>query len=204
MKIYTEKGVVILTKVITVANLKGGVGKSEFVKELSKYLLERGNRVLMIDTDINHSCAFKYFKEDYPIFSNLTFINFSPNELTDLTDTLFKHFDYVVVDTMPSATDIKIPIALADMVVSPTNTDSFASNSLVMLQKLVGTCSDKVQLIDVVTYTDSLKYTNNREVLESISNIKNVNLLKSKLVRGNPEDSLDVCEELIEKEYIES
>ncbi|QDW90422.1 ParA family protein (plasmid) [Staphylococcus xylosus] len=193
-----------MTKVITVASLKGGVGKSEFVKELSKYLLERGNRVLMIDTDINHSCAFKYFKEDYPIFSNLTFINFSPNELTDLTDTLFKHFDYVVIDTMPYTTDIETPITLADMIVTPTNTDTFASDELVRLQKLVEICSGKVQSIDVVTYTDSLKYTNNREMLESIKNIKNVNLLKSKLVRGNPEDSLDVCEELINKEYIES
>ncbi|WP_436941681.1 ParA family protein [Staphylococcus succinus] len=193
-----------MTKVITVASLKGGVGKSEFVKELSKYLLERGNRVLMIDTDINHSCAFKYFKEDYPIFSNLTFINFSPNELTDLTDTLFKHFDYVVIDTMPYTTDIETPITLADMIVTPTNTDTFASDELVRLQKLVEICSVKVQSIDVVTYTDSLKYTNNREMLESIKNIKNVNLLKSKLVRGNPEDSLDVCEELINKEYIES
>ncbi|WP_436949338.1 ParA family protein [Staphylococcus shinii] len=193
-----------MTKVITVASLKGGVGKSEFVKELSKYLLERGNRVLMIDTDINHSCAFKYFKEDYPIFSNLTFINFSPNELTDLTDTLFKHFDYVVIDTMPYTTDIETPITLADMIVTPTNTDTFASDELVRLQKLVEICSGKVQSIDVVTYTDSLKYTNNREMLESIKNIKNVNLLKSKLVRGNPENSLDVCEELINKEYIES
>lgn len=193
-----------MTKVITVASLKGGVGKSEFVKGLSKYLLERGNRVLMIDTDINHSCAFKYFKEDYPIFSNLTFINFSPNELTDLTDTLFKHFDYVVIDTMPYTTDIETPITLADMIVTPTNTDTFASDELVRLQKLVEICSVKVQSIDVVTYTDSLKYTNNREMLESIKNIKNVNLLKSKLVRGNPEDSLDVCEELINKEYIES
>ncbi|WP_440868076.1 ParA family protein [Staphylococcus shinii] len=193
-----------MTKVITVASLKGGVGKSEFVKELSKYLLERGNRVLMIDTDINHSCAFKYFKEDYPIFSNLTFINFSPNELTDLTDTLFKHFDYVVIDTMPYTTDIETPITLADMIVTPTNTDTFASDELVRLQKLVEICSGKVQSIDVVAYTDSLKYTNNREMLESIKNIKNVNLLKSKLVRGNPEDSLDVCEELINKEYIES
>lgn len=190
-----------MTKVVTVASLKGGVGKSEFVKELSKYLLDQGNRVLIIDTDISQYCTFKYFKEDYPIFSNLTFINFSPSELTDLTDTLFKHFDYVVIDTMPNATDIKTPITLADMVVTPITIDSFTINSLVSLQKLVGICSDKVHSIDVVTYTDSMKYSNYREVLESINNIKNVNMLTNQLVKGNPEDSLDVCEELISKEY---
>lgn len=193
-----------MTKVITVANLKAGVGKSELVKELSKYLLERGNRVLVIDTDIHQPVVFKYFKEDFPIFSNLTFINLNPNELSDLRNTLFNNFDYVVIDTISNVTDVSTPIAISDMIVSPTNTDPFSNELLLRLQDLVELRSDKVQTIDIVTYTGNLKDSNNREMLESIKNIKNVNLLKSKLVRGNPEDSLDVFEELINKEYIES
>lgn len=191
-----------MTKVVTVASLKGGVGKSEFVKELSKYLLDQGNRVLIIDTDISQYCTFKYFKEDYPIFSNLTFINFSPSELTDLTDTLFKHFDYVVIDTMPNATDIKTPITLADMVVTPVPADSFTINSLVSLQKLVENNSTKVKKIDVATYSNYLKNSNKVKIIDYIKNIENIKILKSKLHWGKPEDSLDVLEELIEKEYI--
>lgn len=193
-----------MTKVITVANLKAGVGKTELVKELSKYLLERGNRVLVIDTDITSPLAFKYFKEDFPIFSNLNFINLSPDEIKGLENNLFNHFDYIVIDTTSSNAELKTPIALADMIVAPTNTDSFASDSLVMLQELVKICSDKVQSIDVVTYNDSLKFSSEIENRETINNIENINLLKSKLVRGKPEDSLDVLEELIEKEYIEN
>lgn len=146
-----------MTKVITVANLKGGVGKSELVKELSKYLLERGNRVLMIDTNFYSPVAFKYFKEDFPIFLNLTFINLSPNELSDLTDTLFKHFDYVVIDTMPNVTDVKTPITLSDMIVAPATADSFTYNALAMLQKLVENNSTKVQTIDIATYSNYVK-----------------------------------------------
>lgn len=191
-----------MTKVITIANLKGGIGKTELVKELSKYLLERGNRVLVIDTDINHPSAFKYFKEDFPIFSNLTFINLSSEEIKGLENNLFNHFDYVVIDTMPNMVDLKTPISLADMIVAPATADSFTYNALAMLQKLVENNSTKVQTIDVATYTDYLKSSSKVEIIESIKNIKNIKILKSELHWGKPEDTLDVFEELIEKEYI--
>ena len=191
-----------MTNVITVADLKGGGGKTELVKELSKYLLERGNRVLVIDTVITYPAAFKYFKEDFPIFSNLTFINLSPDELSDLTDTLFKHFDYVVIDTMPYVRDLQTPITLSDMIVAPVPADSFTYNALAMLQKLVENNSTKVKKIDVATYSNYLKNSSKVEIIDSIKNIENIKILKSKLHWGKPEDSLDVLEELIEKEYI--
>lgn len=193
-----------MTKVITIANLKAGVGKSELVKELSKYLLERGHRVLMVDTDIHQPVAFKYFKEDFPFFSNLTFINLSTNELSGLRNTLFSNFDYVVIDTMSYPTDLSTPFDISDMIVSPTYAESGDSDLLVKLQELVETYSDKVRSIDVVTYTDDVEYTNNSEIIEAINNIENINVLKSKLIYGKPEDSLDVLDELIENEYIEN
>lgn len=193
-----------MTYVITSASLKAGCGKSELVKKLSKYLLEKDNRVLVIDTDINQPTVYKYFKEEFPMFTKLTCINISSSETKFLDNNFFKLFDYVIIDTTSNVQDLKMLFTFVDKIITPITLDSFTYNSLKTLQQLVNDFSTKVKSLDVITYINDAKYQHKVEILESIRDIEKLNVLNNSLYYYKSEDSLAVLEELTNNEYISS
>jgi chromosome partitioning protein len=52
-------------KIITVTNLKGGVGKTTVLQNLAGVLLERGSRVLLVDLDKQTNLTATYAKSGY-------------------------------------------------------------------------------------------------------------------------------------------
>lgn len=135
-------------KIITVANQKGGVGKSTLSMHIAHFAKENDMRVLYIDLDPQGNSgatlsnqypeglheAFELFQKDFDQKKyNADFLIFSSHEdkrLADLSsdngdfkkniDALSNNFDICVIDTPPTAGFLQvIAVENTDFVISP-------------------------------------------------------------------------------------
>lgn len=105
--------------IITVASLKGGVGKSTITQNLAVCLVHMGYKVAIVDTDTNQSCLewsgdreanHPIYVAGYPDGKALS------SNLKELT----KNYEVILIDGTPalSATTSRI-ISLADLLIIP-------------------------------------------------------------------------------------
>lgn len=188
-----------MTNIFTVANLKGGSGKSELAKQLTIYLSNKNKSVLLVDTDFIHD-ADMLLKEETGTYQNLEVIKPKPNEVKELTENNLKNFDYVIIDTMNDEKSLEQPIRLADKVISPLLSGEFAYAAILRLNELVDVYGKEEQVIDVAMYEDSY---GNKKTFEVEKN-ERINVLDSKLKFGNPEESTKVIEEILKRVTTES
>ncbi len=131
-----------MSKVITVAQQKGGAGKTTVAAHLAVALSQKGNRVAIIDIDPQGSLSYWHkireerFGEGY---TGLTFAAVSGWRVGSEVTRLRRVCDFVIIDSPPhTETEARTAIRSADLIiipVQPSPTDLWASKATLGLAK---------------------------------------------------------------------
>jgi chromosome partitioning protein len=111
------------TRVITFANLKGGVGKSMLASALSVRAAEESKRVALLDLDPQESLASWWTRRGKVKNPKL----FEVDATTEAIELLVSEgWEWVFIDTGPAKLDLIEPgIVVADFVLIPTRPSAF-------------------------------------------------------------------------------
>lgn len=131
-----------MSKVITIAQQKGGAGKTTLAAHIAVALSQKGNRVAVIDIDPQgslthwHKIREKRFGEGY---TGLSFAAVSGWRVGGEVSRLRRQCDYVIIDSPPhTETEARSAIRSADLIVipvQPSPTDLWATKATLELAK---------------------------------------------------------------------
>jgi chromosome partitioning protein len=131
-----------MAKVITIAQQKGGAGKTTVAAHLAVALSQKGNRVAVIDIDPQGSLGYWHkireqrFGEGY---TGLTFNALSGWRVGGEVARLRKTHDFIIIDSPPhTETEARTAIRSADFIlipVQPSPTDLWATKATLELAK---------------------------------------------------------------------
>jgi chromosome partitioning protein len=131
-----------MAKVITVAQQKGGAGKTTVAAHIAVALAQKGNRVAIIDIDPQGSLGYWHrvreekFGEGY---TGLTFVSLSGWRVGSEVSRLRKQCDFIIIDSPPhTETEARTAIRSADMIVvpvQPSPTDLWATKATLDLAR---------------------------------------------------------------------
>lgn len=131
-----------MAKVITIAQQKGGAGKTTMAAHIAVALSQKGNRVAVIDIDPQGSLSYWHkiredkFGEGY---TGLTFSALSGWRIGSEVARLSKAQDFIIIDSPPhTETEARTAIRAADLLivpVQPSPTDLWATKATLDLAK---------------------------------------------------------------------
>jgi len=132
----------IMAKVITVAQQKGGAGKTTVTTHIAVALSQKGNRVSIVDIDPQGSTGHWHNVREEKLgegYTGLTFTSVSGWRVASEISRLRKQSDYIVIDSPPhTETEARTAIRSADLViipVQPSPTDLWATQATLNLAK---------------------------------------------------------------------
>ena len=135
-----------MAPVITVAGLKGGTGKTSTAVALASYWGFEGQRVLLVDADVNGS-ALRWHRRGEGAL---------PFEITPITQApmaMQRPWDWIITDTAGGSRDeIKSFAEGSTFVVCPCQP---AASSLEQLLDLIGLIGDTAHYSTLITMVDS-------------------------------------------------
>jgi chromosome partitioning protein len=118
-----KKGIIVAAKAITIAQQKGGAGKTTIAAQLAVALVKMGRKVGVIDIDPQGSLA-RWFEVRSALVEggtdNLTVLHASGWRLSTELDRLKRTSDVILIDSPPHAeTDVRIAVRAADLILVP-------------------------------------------------------------------------------------
>lgn len=117
-----KEGHIMAGKVITVAQQKGGAGKTTIAANLAVALARRGKSVTLLDTDPQGSLGRWFMTRREAGDPGFEFSTASAWGVSYECDKLRKSFDYILVDTPPKIdSDLKPAIRESDLVIVPVS-----------------------------------------------------------------------------------
>ncbi len=131
-----------MSKVITIAQQKGGAGKTTVAAHIAVALSQKGNRVAIIDIDPQGSLSYWHkiredrFGEGY---TGLSFVAVSGWRVGSEVNRLRRSCDFIIIDSPPhTETEARTAIRAADLIVipvQPSPTDLWATKATLALAK---------------------------------------------------------------------
>lgn len=131
-----------MAKVITIAQQKGGAGKTTVAAHIAVALSQKGNRVAVLDIDPQGSLGYWHGIREEKLgegYTGLIFNSLSGWRVASEISRLKKQCDYIIVDSPPhTETEARTAIRSADLVVipvQPSPTDLWATKATLDLAK---------------------------------------------------------------------
>ncbi|MDE3059391.1 MAG: ParA family protein [Pseudomonadota bacterium] len=131
-----------MAKVITIAQQKGGAGKTTLAAHLAVALAQKGNRVAIIDIDPQGSLTHWHRIREEKLgegYTGLVFSALSGWRIGSEVSRLRKQCDFIVIDSPPhTETEARTAIRAADLIlvpVQPSPTDVWATKATLDLAK---------------------------------------------------------------------
>lgn len=165
--------------VISIMNLKGGVGKSTISQNVAVWLVHQGHKVCICDTDNEQKSSMKWSnqREDdlprIPVFgvtdanSKEIFSEEQGKAFANNIKALKADYDYIILDGTPILSELASwMILISDFIVCPTDASPMSVWSL----KSVKTRLEQVRLLgaDREAYILLNKYSSNRNLDKEI------------------------------------
>jgi septum site-determining protein MinD len=201
-------------RVITIASIKGGVGKTTIAENLSITLGRLGRKVLLVDADLATSGltallgltdrepnlhtllagsgdATKATCEAYGVHvlpsgpSLSGFVRADPMKFTGIVDQLKRNYDYVIIDTPPGLSKYSLaPLKLSDEILVIATQDPAAVDAAVKLEEVAETLGLKIAGV-VVNQVRKSSFLRRVRVM---SHAQIQSKLKTKVIAGIPDD----------------
>lgn len=131
-----------MAKVITIAQQKGGAGKTTVAAHLAVALAQKGNRVAVIDIDPQGSLGYWHRIREERLgegYTGLSFSTLSGWRVGSEVSRLRKQCDFIIIDSPPhTETEARTAIRSADLIivpVQPSPTDFWATQATLDLAK---------------------------------------------------------------------
>lgn len=115
-----------MPKIISIGNMKGGVGKTTTAVQLAQQLGKKG-KTLLLDADEELQCAVFWRQGDYEGWT------FEAAQFKDATPELMASYDFVVVDTKGNeqGNDLVNLAGDSSLLVIPTKPDGLSATGLI-------------------------------------------------------------------------
>lgn len=159
------------TKVISLLNLKGGVGKTTTAQNLGVELFREGKKVLFIDLDVQMNLSFvlKASGEYLSIYEVLNGANINKaiqkteqgeiikgdirlstlqeiptDSLKNAISKIAANYDFIIIDTPPRIDNLILnALVCSDEVIIPCNTEVFSLQGILTEKELIETVRNK-------------------------------------------------------------
>lgn len=183
--------------IITIANQKGGSGKSTIAINAATKLLEQSNKVLLLDTDSQKNCeGFTNIRESREKQDlNLPYFTLS-NRSGDITQSLKQSvelYEYIVIDTKGSdCVECRKAMLYADKLVIPTTPSQLDFDVLCEFVERVKEVKDFNSNLEV--YVVINKVSPNPFLTKELEDFKEALL---DLCKESSLDDIHICENII-------
>lgn len=106
--------------IISITNLKGGVGKSTLTQNLAVCFAHADYRVCVVDTDIQAQVTTKWIGERSKEMPRIDIKTIKPEELAKNVLSLNKEYDVILLDGTPALFELSTrTLALSDVAIIP-------------------------------------------------------------------------------------
>ncbi|MDC1315764.1 ParA family protein [Alphaproteobacteria bacterium] len=172
-----------MSKVITIAQQKGGSGKTTIAANLAAvFSLKNNLRTTILDTDPQGSLG-KWFMTRIDKLQDKNTINFKTASLWGAqyeAKTLKEKSDIIIIDTPPKIdADGRPAIQIADLVIipiSPSHVDFWATESIIELAK-----REKKEILVLINRANS----KSKLIHEAMKFVKDMNVSSANTILGN-------------------
>ena len=173
--------------IISVLNQKGGVGKTTLSIHIASTLALGGNRVLLIDADVQRSALdWAATRETNPIF---TVVGIPKNNIHKEVQLLKVNYEYIVIDGPPRVYDVaRSAIAASDVVLIPIQPSPYDVWSAKEVVDLVNEVKEPLQVYKKIMVAFVLnrviaKTVIGRDVGEALEQYKDIPVLKTHITQ---------------------
>lgn len=169
--------------IISILNQKGGVGKTTLSVHIASTLALAGNKVLLIDADVQRSALdWAASRDANPIFS---VVGISKNTIHKEVQLLKQNYDYIVIDGPPRVYDVaRSAIAASDIILIPVQPSPYDVWSAKEVVDLINEVKEPLQIYKKIkaAFIINRKISNTvigRDVVEALEQYKDIPVLKS-------------------------